>query len=469
MECRFRTPSRSNSSSSTNAHVLLLPFPSQGHVAPFMKLSHKLTDLGINVTLMITEFIHKRMITELTLPRPGEEVHPIGIVAVPDGLGPEDNRGDVNKLSESFFRILPGHMEDLINKVSQSDGDAKVTCVIADPVMVSALEVADKMRIKKATFFTSSPGVLTMILQLPKLIEAGIINTKGTATKNEKIQLSPTLPPLSDAEFIWKCPEYKSMEEIVFQCTLSIDQNMRTSNWILCNWFNELDPSVECLIPNILTIGPLLGNGRPTGNFWPQDLTCLSWLDTQSPNSVIYVSFGSTSIFSQQQFQELALGLELSGRPFLWVVRADATDGVSPKYPEMFIEKVGNLGKIIEWAPQEKVLAHPSVLCFFTHCGWNSTIEGISMGVPLLCWPYLSDQFYNRSCVCDGWKVGLGLDYDDNGIITRHEIKKKLDELIGSDDIRTNALKLKEQAQNNLVEGGSSWKNLEQFVTQIML
>ena len=99
----------------------------------------------------------------------------------------------------------------------------------------------------------------------------------------------------------------------------------------------------------------------------------MSWLDQQPHGSVLYVAFGSFTHFDQNQFNELALGLDLTNRPFLWVVRQDN----KRVYPNEFL---GSKGKIVGWAPQQKVLNHPAIACFLTHCGWNSTMEGLSKG-----------------------------------------------------------------------------------------
>ena len=205
-------------------------------------------------------------------------------------------------------------------------------------------------------------------------------------------------------------------------------------------------------------------HGNSAGNFWPEDQTCLEWLNQQPPCSVIYVAFGSSTIFNQTQFQELALGLELSNMPFLWVVRPDSTDGKNDAYPEGFQDRVATQGQIVGWAPQQKVLGHPSVACFLSHCGWNSTVEGVNNGVPFLCWPYFADQFINETYICDVWKIGLGFNPDENGIITRKEIKNKVGQLLGDEKFRSRALNLKEIAIDSVKEGGPSHNNFKNFV-----
>ncbi|KAK9996190.1 hypothetical protein SO802_020876 [Lithocarpus litseifolius] len=251
---------------------------------------------------------------------------------------------------------------------------------------------------------------------------------------------------------------------------LSGYHSVKLCNWLLCNSFYELDSLALNLVPGIIPVGPLLSGsqlGCQIGSFWPDDSTCLSWLDKQPVGSVIYVSFGSTSIFNQQQFDELALGLELIGLPFLWVIRSDITNEALSEFLDGIRKRIADHGKIVDWAPQEEVLAHPSTACFISHCGWNSTLEGISMAVPFLCWPYFTDQFQNKSYVCDVRKVGLGLNPDENGIVTRHEIDTKIKALLSDDVIKTKALKLKEMAKKSVSEGGSSLKNFESFIEQI--
>lgn len=182
---------------------------------------------------------------------------------------------------------------------------------------------------------------------------------------------------------------------------------------------------------------------------------------------MIYVSFGSLAVLSQAQLDELALGLEISGRPFLWVVRPDLANGLRVKYPNGFLDRLSS-GKIVEWAPQEKVLSHPSVACFVSHCGWNSTLEGLNNAVPFLCWAYEVDQFHNQNYICDTWRNGLRIEAGENGIRTRREIKNKIDMLFRDyDNVKARAVALKEMAAASVGQGGSSYNNFKKFIDNL--
>ena len=259
------------------------------------------------------------------------------------------------------------------------------------------------------------------------------------------------------------------MQKNIFELLVRNNKSVKATEWLLCNSTYDLEPAAFALAPNILPIGPLLASNQPgessVGNFLPEDSTCLKWLDQQPPGSVIYVAFGSFTIFSPAQFQELALGLELCNRPFLWVVRpADITDGKSNAYPREFQDRVAARGRMVGWAAQQKILSHPSVACFISHCGWNSTMEGVSNGIPFLCWPYFADQFLNQSYICNVWKVGLRLERDESGIISRGEIESKVEQLLGNEKLKARALDLKNIVKTSIKEGGGSHNNLKNFV-----
>lgn len=246
---------------------------------------------------------------------------------------------------------------------------------------------------------------------------------------------------------------------------------------ILTNAFYDLDSSSCKLIPKMLPIGPLINksissNSKNTIISQENDATssfsssCLEWLDDKPNKSVVYVAFGGTGgAMSQCQFDELAHGLELSGQSFLWVVKpSNNTDNKSKT------SLVLNNGRIVEWAPQEKVLAHPAIACFLTHCGWNSILEGISFGVPFLCWPNFGEQFFHQDYVSEILKVGLKLDVDlENGVRSRMEISTKIQMLLSNSSIKENALKLKVLSEESIDKNGSSNQNLQSFINQLKL
>ncbi|RZB71049.1 UDP-glycosyltransferase 83A1 [Glycine soja] len=252
----------------------------------------------------------------------------------------------------------------------------------------------------------------------------------------------------------------KIVIKYLIQCTRSLN----LTEWWLCNTTNELEPGPLSSIPKLVPIGPLLrsygdtiATAKSIGQYWEEDLSCMSWLDQQPHGSVLYVAFGSFTHFDQNQFNELALGIDLTNRPFLWVVRQDN----KRVYPNEFL---GSKGKIVGWAPQQKVLNHPAIACFLTHCGWNSTMEGLSNGVPLLCWPYFGDQLYNKAYICDELKVGLGVDKDKNGLVSRMELKRKVDQLFNDENINSRSLELKDKVMKNITNGGRSLENLNRLV-----
>ncbi|XP_027098585.1 UDP-glycosyltransferase 83A1-like [Coffea arabica] len=448
-------------------HVLAVPYPAQGHVRPLMELAVCLVKHGIKVTFVNTEFDHKRVIESLS----GEENVPdmMHLVSIPDGLESWEDRNDAAKLMKAIFRVMPAKLEAVIEKTNQSESD-KITCIIADEFLGLALEVAKKMGVRAASFSPAAAALYALKLNIPKLIDDGIIDSSGTIMKKQMVQLSSTMLAVDSAHIVWACVGDLTTQGIVFDAILKNNRTLKMADWIIGNSSNELEASVFTLYPEMLPIGPLLASnrlGKSVGSYWPEDSDCLAWLDKQPVQSVIYVAFGSTSVFDHTQFQELALGLELTNMPFLWVVRRNLTAEPDNAYPKGFKDRIQGRGRLATWVPQQNVLSHPSVACFLSHCGWNSTMEGVSNGVPFLCWPYFADQFTNRSYICDVWKVGLGLDKDENGIIAQGEVKDKIEQLITVKGYRERALDLKAKVMNSLREDGCSGKNFKNLVKWI--
>ncbi|PIN09111.1 UDP-glucuronosyl and UDP-glucosyl transferase [Handroanthus impetiginosus] len=450
---------------SRKPHVLAVPFAAQGHVKPLMKLSRQIAKHGIKVTFVNIESVHEQIVSAAKKSdeqdEDEDEEDNIAMTSIPDGISSEDDKSDTFKLLESLRSTMPGFLTDLIERINSSNGDEKISCVIADVTIGWILETAEKMGAEPVVFMPSSAAALAMALHIPKLLEEGSLDENGTITRGETISLSDNIPVWTKNELCWSVSNDLKIQKIFFDCTSRFQKAAHQTKLFLCNTSQELESSACNLFPNLLPIGPLLDPKAPKSssiscNFHPEDESCISWLSNKPSKSVIYVSF-----------DELALGLELSGRAFLWVVRSDLANGSPVVYPNGFLERVSEFGKIVQWAPQEKVLSHGSVGCFMSHCGWNSTLEGLSNGVPFLCWPYFVDQYHNRNYVCDKWGIGLRIYSDENGIRTRYEIKKKIDMVFCDDELKGNALKMKEICEKSVGEGGSSYRNFETFVDRL--
>ncbi|XP_022773753.1 UDP-glycosyltransferase 83A1-like [Durio zibethinus] len=449
-----------------NPHILVVPYPAQGHVIPLMELSQNLAKQGFRISFVNTEFNHKRIMDAFG--KNVDENDLVHLVSLPDGLEEGEDRNQIGKLIETLYQVMPRTLKEFIDKVNRSEDD-KITCVLADANMGLALDVAAELGIRRAAVWPASVFQLVSCLSIPKLIDDGLIDENGTPVNEHKMfQLSPTSPAIHPTKFAWLNFDDSTTRKIVFHLWKRNNKAVETADWVLCNSSLDLEPGGFNLVPKVLPIGPLSASnrlGNLSGNFWPEDTTCLQWLDQQPPGSVIYIAFGSFTVFDQIQFQELALGLELSNRPFLWVVRPDIAKGKQGVYfPEGFQERVASQGMMVGWAPQGAVLSHPSIACFLSHCGWNSTIEGVSNGVPFLCWPYFADQFLNESYISDIWKVGLKFERDERGIISKEEIKTKVEQLLGDKNFKRRAVQLKEMVANSVKEGGSSDRIFKNFI-----
>ncbi|KAJ1421478.1 UDP-glucuronosyl/UDP-glucosyltransferase [Sesbania bispinosa] len=393
----------------------------------------------------------------------------IQLVSIPDGLEDGEDRNDLGKLTDAIYKVMPMKLEMLIEEINKSDSN-KISCVVADENCGWALEVAKKMGIHRVAFWPASASMLTLCFSFQKLFDEGIINRDGTPLQDQTIQLAPMMPIMRTREFAWMSLGGLDTQKIIVDCVARNNKAVEYAEWIICNSSYDHEPAAFALAPEVLPIGPLQASnhvGYLVGNFWPEDSSCLNWLDQQPANSVIYVAFGSFTLFYHSQLQELALGLEMTNKPFLLVVRSDINNGKNHAFLKEFEDRVSPHGKVVQWAPQQKVLNHPSICCFLSHCGWNSTMEGTNNGVPFLCWPYFADQFINETYICDIWKVGLRLDRNGGGIITREEITSKIKLLLHDEKFKLRALELKELAIKNVKEGGSSNKNLKKFIDWI--
>nr|KYP59846.1 Zeatin O-glucosyltransferase [Cajanus cajan] len=208
--------------------------------------------------------------------------------------------------------------------------------------------------------------------------------------------------------------------------------------------------------------------------------SCMEWLDKQEPKSVIYVSFGTTTTLKAEQIQQIATGLEQSKQKFIWVLRDadkgdifDANEAKGHDPSNGFEERFEGIGLVVrDWVPQLEILNHPSTAGFMSHCGWNSCLESITMGVPIAAWPMHSDQPRNSVFMTQVLKVGLVVkDWAKRDVLVTASVVenavRRLMETKEGDEMRERALRLKNAIHRSMDEGGASRMEMESFIAHI--
>ncbi|KAF8406029.1 hypothetical protein HHK36_008109 [Tetracentron sinense] len=203
-------------------------------------------------------------------------------------------------------------------------------------------------------------------------------------------------------------------------------------------------------------------------NLWKENSDCLAWLDEREPNSVVYVNFGSITVMTDQHLREFAWGLANSKHPFLWIIRPDVVMGDSAILPEEFRKETRDRGLLESWCPQDLVLSHPSVGLFLTHCGWNSIMESICGGVPVICWPFFAEQQTNCRYACTVWGIGMEIVND----VKREEIEILVKEMMDGEkgkQMRAKTLEWKDKAEEATKQGGSSYNKFDRLIKEVLL
>jgi hypothetical protein len=477
-------------------HAVLVPFSGQGHVNALMNLAQLLAMRGFFITFINTEFIHKRLLevsrnsqSLVSLVTRGDpELEQRGwrirFLSIPGTSNVEDDLVTLQKLGPALEHLLLRTAEE-----DKSSSFPPITCIVSDCIMMSCTEqVATSLKVPRAIFWPTCAVASISVCYSNFLLSQGHIPVKVSEAKNpEKLItcLPGNIPPLRPTDL----PSFyraQDPSDILFNAFLRESEKQFKADYVLVNTFEELEgrDAVKALSLNgcpALAIGPLfLSNfceGRDSGSsLWEEEgESCLKWLDTQLPGSVIYISFGSVVVKSQTQLEQLALGLEASGQPFLWVLRLDIVGGQSVVLPEGFEERTKDRALFVKWAPQLKVLAHSSVAVFLTHGGWNSILESMSMGVPVVGFPHFADQFLNCRFAKEVWKIGLAfedVEVDEHKLVRKEEVEDVVRRMMATPEgkqLRDNVLKLKDSAWKAILRGGSSTLNISTFVDDMMV
>lgn len=257
--------------------------------------------------------------------------------------------------------------------------------------------------------------------------------------------------------------------------------DLETNPKVLVNTFDALEPEALKSIEkyNLVGIGPLIPSafldGKDPldtsfgGDLFQKSKHYIEWLSSKDESSVVYISFGSILDLPKKQMDEIALGLLDSRRPFLWVIREKENE--REEYRISFMEELEGQGMIVPWCSQLEILSHPSLGCFVTHCGWNSTLESLASGVSVVAFPQWTDQGTNSKLIVDVWKTGVRVRANEEGIVEGGELNRCIEMAMGGgergDEMRRNAKKWRDLAVEAVKDGGSSNRNLMDFVEEV--
>ncbi|WVZ73600.1 hypothetical protein U9M48_021886 [Paspalum notatum var. saurae] len=465
-------------------HALFIPYPAQGHVTPLLQLAKVLHSRGFFVTYVNSEYNHRRLLRS----RGADALAGLDdfrFETIPDGLpappsGNDDVTQDIPALCDSLSRNGAAPFRDLLARLNSTPGRPPVTCVVLDNFMSFAQRVANDMGVLALVFCTMSACGFMGYLNYKELMDRGYWPLKDESCLTNGyldtvLDWVPGMPGIRLRDM----PSFirtTDPDDFMVRFDSGEAQNARRAQGIIVNTFDALEQDVvdalRRVFPRVFTIGPLVTFAktmvRPDaaaicGNLWKEDASCLRWLDARAAGSVVYVNFGSITVMTPAQLAEFAWGLASCGRPFLWVIRPDLVTGEKAMLPEEFLAETKERGLFLSWCPQEQVLSHPSTGLFLTHSGWNSTMESICAGVPMICWPFFAEQTTNCWYACTKWDIGLEIDNN----VTREEVARLIKDAMDGDkgkDMKAKATMWKEKAVAATEEAGTSSVNIDRLV-----
>ncbi|XP_057785691.1 UDP-glycosyltransferase 73C6-like isoform X2 [Salvia miltiorrhiza] len=445
-------------------HVLMIPLMSQSHIIPLSDFAKSLARRGALVSIVTTPLNAQRYkpildtsaaqnlrIQMIPLHFPCREA------GLPDGCENLDTLNSLH-LARQFFhacKLLQAPLRALIHQLRPAPN-----CIISTSAISWTQDLADAFRIPRYVFETVS----CFTLHCSKKI--------SNVTDKDGVFLVPQIP--HRIEFSRnQLPQISTQDSDPY-----VDRVPALGRGTLVNSFEELEPwyLAACREErgNVWAVGPVSLSNREVSERFKRGNEasidphyCLTWLESMKRHSVVYACFGSLCSLSLEQIIEIGLGLEESGFPFIWIIRKqEKNSGEVEEWlaAEGFVERVRGRGLVVRgWAPQVMILSHPSVGGFLTHCGWNSTLEGVSAGVPMITWPMFAEQFYNEKMVVDSCM-------EKQGVVGRERVRCAVEELMMDEreDRRERAEALARSARDAYEEGGSSSLNVTLFIQDVV-
>ncbi|CAN1252430.1 UDP-glycosyltransferase 74F2 [Linum perenne] len=449
-----------------NGHVLLLPYPGQGHLNPMIHFARRLITRGLRATLLTTNFIT----SSSNFP---PAIGPVHVDAISDGFdsGGFSHASSIDDYLSRLQQAGSKTLSDLIDRYKTTP--YPVSCLVYEPFLPWALDVAKDHGLYAASFFTQ-PCVVDFIYYN---IRHGLLKLP-VDTWPVRIPGLPDMEPRDMPSFVNAPEAYPAY----FAMVVNQFSNTEKADYVLINTFYELEKeqAIDTMskVCPVLAIGPTvpstyLDKRIENDEEYGVDLFALersistSWIATKPPKSVIYVAFGSMVTFNRAQMTELASGLKRTNHYIMWVIH----DTELAKLPTDFVSDLGDKALVVNWAPQVQILASGGVGCFFTHCGWNSTIEALSLGVPMVAMPQWTDQPPNAKLVEQVWKVGVRVRVGDDGIVSGDEVEMCVRVVMDGEsgkEMKKIGEKWKDLACLAISEGGSSDKSIDEFVSKLL-
>ncbi|PKA56600.1 Limonoid UDP-glucosyltransferase [Apostasia shenzhenica] len=462
-------------------HFLFVSFPGQGHVNPLLRLAKRVAAKGPLVTFSTTVDFGCRIraaAASSRFPFPADSADSGDSHLIPVGRGflrfeffhdggdPNDpNRANLDSLMTRLQSNGPPAVAALIRR--QSAAGRPVSCLVNNPFVPWFLDVAGDLGIPGAVLWVQSAAVFSTYFHYHHRLAVFPTDEIPDVTVS-----LPGIPPLAPGDlptFLLPRNPYVTLTKVI----LAQFHNLSKARWVLANSFEELERDTFKALADcspIVPVGPLVDAGETGENslikadIWKAEDHCLEWLDRHEPCSVVYVSVGSVVMLTTGEMAELASGLRNSGRPFLWVVRENLRELLPVGFEEAISEE--GRGLVVGWSPQEKVLAHEALGCFVTHCGWNSTLEVLAAGVPVVAYPQWGDQVPDAKFLCEFYGVGVRLPSPAK----REEVERCVSAVTEgpeAENMRKRAAEWKAVARAAVASGGSSDRNIAKFVDDV--
>nr|ADG45874.1 UDP-glucosyltransferase [Isatis tinctoria] len=470
-----------SSKSPTGPHFLFVTYPTQGHINPSLELAKRLaaTITGARVTFAAPiSAYNRRMFSKENVPETlifatYSDGHDDGYKA---STSSDKSRQDTARQYMSEMRRRG--RETLTELIEDNRRQNRpFTCVVYTILLTWVAELARDFHIPSALLWVQPVTVFSIFYHYFSGY-ADAISEMARNNPSGSIEL-PSLPPLRLRDlptFIVPENTYAFLLSAFREQIESLKQEENPK--ILVNSFQELEQeALSSVLDNfkIIPIGPLITSRTDSGT----GAEYVEWLDTKTDSSVLYISFGTLAVLSTRQLVELCMALIQSRRPFLWVI-TDKTyrikeDGEETEEESIrsFREELDEIGMVVSWCDQFSVLKHRSIGCYMTHCGWNSSLESLVAGVPVVAFPQWTDQTTNAKLLEDCWRTGVRVmekKEDEEVVVESGEIRRCIEEVMDKklEEFRENAARWRDLAAETVREGGSSFNHLKAFVDEHM-